>query len=100
MGNNRVLETKKTTFSSRHGWCIMLFLSLGELGIYLQNLIPTRGMNIEKKFFSHNGYVEIHQQMPFFDNRKDISKIVVIVLKIQTVSICIAASSAHTLLVS
>jgi hypothetical protein len=33
------------------------------------------------------GYAEIHQQRPLFDNRKDISKIVV--LKIQMVSICI-----------
>jgi hypothetical protein len=43
------------------------------------------------------GYVEIHQQRPFFDNKKDISKIVV--LKIQTMSICIGACSTHRLLV-
>jgi hypothetical protein len=36
------------------------------------------------------GYAEIHNQRPFLDNRKDISKIVV--LKIQMVSICIATS--------
>jgi hypothetical protein len=41
-------------------------------------------------------YVEIHQQRSFFDNRKDIPEI--IVLKIQTVSICIRASSTHRLL--
>jgi hypothetical protein len=41
-------------------------------------------------------YAEIHQQMPFFDNRKDIFKIVV--LKIQLVSMCIGASSTHRLL--
>jgi hypothetical protein len=40
---------------------------------------------------------EIHKQRMFFDNRKDISKIVV--LKIQTMSICIHASSTHVLLV-
>jgi hypothetical protein len=43
-------------------------------------------------------YAEIHQQRPFFDNRKDISKIVI--LKIQTVSIGIGASSTHWLLLS
>ena len=43
------------------------------------------------------GYVEIHQQRLFFDNKKDISKIVV--LKIQTMSICIGAYSTHRLLV-
>jgi hypothetical protein len=44
------------------------------------------------------GYAEIHKQRPFFDNRKDISKMVV--LKIQMVNICIVASSTHRLLVS
>jgi hypothetical protein len=39
--------------------------------------------------------VVFHQQRPFFDNRKDISKIVV--LKIQMVAICISASSTHRL---
>jgi hypothetical protein len=48
MGNNKVLEAQKTTFSSRHGWCIILFLSLGELGIQ-------EVWNIEKKNISHNG---------------------------------------------
>jgi hypothetical protein len=42
-------------------------------------------------------YAEIHQQRLFFDNRKDISQI--IVLKIKTVSICIGASSTNRLLV-
>jgi hypothetical protein len=55
--------------------------------------------NIEKKIFPTMGYnAEIHQQRPFFDNRKNISKIVI--LKIQTVSIGIGASSTHRLLVS
>jgi hypothetical protein len=31
-GNNRVLKAQKTIFSSRHGLCDILFLSLGELG--------------------------------------------------------------------
>jgi hypothetical protein len=42
------------------------------------------------------GYAEIHQQRPFFDNRKDISKIVV--FKIKRVSISIIAYSTHRLL--
>ena len=98
MEDNRVLEAKKTTFSSRHEWCIILFLSLGELGICLQNLISTRGMEHWEKKNSPKGYAKIHQQRLSFDNRKDISKI--IVLKIKTVSICIGASPTHRLLVS
>jgi hypothetical protein len=43
-------------------------------------------------------YADIHKQRPFFDNRKDISKIVV--LKILTVSTSIDASLTHRLLVS
>jgi hypothetical protein len=49
--------------------------------------------NIEKIFFATMGYAEIHQQKPFYDNRKNISK--VDVLEIQTVSICIGASEGH-----
>jgi hypothetical protein len=44
MEDNNVLEAKKIAFSSKHGWCIILFLSLGELGICLQNLISTRSV--------------------------------------------------------
>jgi hypothetical protein len=99
MGDNRVLEAKKPTFSRRHGWCIILFLSLDELRICLQNFIPTRGVEKLRIFFLPTiGYAKIHQQNPLFDNRKDISKIVV--LKIQTVSTCIGASSTRRLLVS
>jgi hypothetical protein len=53
---------------------------------------------LRKNIFPTMRYAEIHQQRPFFDNKKDISKI--IVLKIQTMSICIGASSTHRLLVS
>jgi hypothetical protein len=41
-----------------------------------------RCRTLRKKIFSTIRYAEIHKQRPFFDNRKDISKIVV--LKIQT----------------
>jgi hypothetical protein len=43
-GDSRVLKAKKFTFLSRHGLCNILFLSLVELGLCLQNLIPTRGV--------------------------------------------------------
>jgi hypothetical protein len=43
-GDNRVLKANKTTFSSGHGLCNILFSSLGELGTCLQNLILTRGV--------------------------------------------------------
>jgi hypothetical protein len=36
--DRRVLKVQKKTLSSRHGLCNILFLSLGELGICLQNL--------------------------------------------------------------
>jgi hypothetical protein len=42
--DSRVLEAQKTTFSSRHGLCDILFLSLGGLGICLQNLISIGGV--------------------------------------------------------
>jgi hypothetical protein len=41
--DNKVLKAQKTTFSGRHGLCDILFLSLGELGICLQNLILIGG---------------------------------------------------------
>jgi hypothetical protein len=49
--------------------------------------------NIEKKLFSTREYVEIHIQRPFIDNKKGISKIVV--LKIQTLWTCFDASSMY-----
>jgi hypothetical protein len=42
--DNIVLKAQKTTSSDRHGLCDILFLSLGELGICLQNLIPIGGV--------------------------------------------------------
>jgi hypothetical protein len=52
--------------------------------------------NIEKKKNSTRGYVEIHIQRPFFDNKKGIQKIVV--LKIQLVGTCFGASSIYKIL--
>jgi hypothetical protein len=46
---------------------------------------------LRKKLFPTRGYVEIHIQRVFFDNKKGIQKIVV--LKIQTVRIGFGASS-------
>jgi 16S rRNA A1518/A1519 N6-dimethyltransferase RsmA/KsgA/DIM1 with predicted DNA glycosylase/AP lyase activity len=42
--DSRVLKAQKTTFSSRDGLWDILFLSLSELGICLQNLIPIGGV--------------------------------------------------------
>jgi hypothetical protein len=39
-GGSRVLKAQKFIFSSKHGLCDILFLSLDEFGICLQNLIP------------------------------------------------------------
>jgi hypothetical protein len=41
-GDNYLLGSKKTTFSSRYEICLFGFLFLGELG--LQNLMPTQGV--------------------------------------------------------
>jgi hypothetical protein len=49
---------------------------------------------LRKKSFSTKGYAEIHIQRPFFDNKKDIYKI--LGLKIQTVETCSSASSTRT----
>jgi hypothetical protein len=43
-GDNRVLKAKKSTFSGGDGLCNILFLSLGELDVNYQNLIPTRSV--------------------------------------------------------
>jgi hypothetical protein len=48
MGDNKVLETKKTSFFSSYGLCNFLFFFLSELVTLLQNLIPTK-WNIENK---------------------------------------------------
>jgi hypothetical protein len=54
--DNRVLKAQKTTFSSRHGFCNILFLPLGELGTCLQNLIYSRGVeHWEKKKIPQGG---------------------------------------------
>jgi hypothetical protein len=45
---------------------------------------------LRKKSFSGGGYAEIHIQSPFFDNKKDIQKS--IVLKIPTVNTWLLAS--------
>jgi hypothetical protein len=43
-GDNSLLGSKITTFSSRYGMCLSGFLFLGELGTCPQNLMPTRGV--------------------------------------------------------
>jgi hypothetical protein len=56
--------------------------------------IHKRCGTLRKKSFSARGYAEIHIQRPFFDNKKDIKKI--LGLKIQMVKTCYSASSTHT----
>jgi hypothetical protein len=43
-GDNSLLGSKKTIFSSRFRMSFFRFLFLGELGICLQNLMPTQGV--------------------------------------------------------
>jgi hypothetical protein len=49
MKDNRVLEAQQKTLSIRHGWFIILVLSLSELSTCLQEV-----WNIEKKNVFHN----------------------------------------------
>jgi hypothetical protein len=66
--------------------------------VFTKSHIHKRCGTLRKKIFSTMKYVEIHKQRPFFVNRKDTSKIVV--LEIQMVSTCIGASFTHRLLFS
>jgi hypothetical protein len=43
-GNNSLLRSKKTTFSSRYEMCFFGLLFLGELGTCPQNLMSTQGV--------------------------------------------------------
>jgi hypothetical protein len=49
--------------------------------------------NIEKKIIFPRGYAKIHIRRPFFDNKKNIYKI--IVLKIQKINTYSSTSSTH-----
>jgi hypothetical protein len=49
---------------------------------------------LRKKSFSARGYAEIHIQRPFFDNKKDILKI--LGLEIQMLKACSSVSSKYT----
>jgi hypothetical protein len=94
-GDNRVLKAQKTTFSSGHRLCHILFLSVGELGICLQNLISIGGVeHRQKNYFPQGGMLNFTYKGRFlFENKKGIQKIVV--LKIQTKKTCFGASSIY-----
>jgi hypothetical protein len=47
----------------------------------------------EKHHLAQKGYVEIHMQRPFLNNKVGVWKILVV--EIQTVSMCFDASSTH-----
>jgi hypothetical protein len=55
--------------------------------------IHKRCGTLRKKSISARGYAEIHIQRSFFDNKKDIQKI--LGLKIQTMKTCSSASSTR-----
>jgi hypothetical protein len=68
-GDNSLLGSKKTTFSSGYEMCLFGLLFLSELGTCPQNLMPTQGVEPwEDHQFPQGGYAEIHIQRPFFDN--------------------------------
>jgi hypothetical protein len=75
-GDSRVLKAQKTTFSSRHGLCNILFLSLGELGICLQNHIPTRGVeHWEINYFLQRGMLKFTYKVYFLTMKKKYKKL-------------------------
>ena len=79
---------------------VLHFVLVPRWGRYmsLKSCIHNRCGTLRKERFPTMGYAEIHQQSPFFfDNRKDI--FIIVVLKIQMVSICNGTSSIHRLLV-
>jgi hypothetical protein len=70
------LKAQKTTFSSRHGLCNILFLSLGELGICLQNLIPIGGVeHWEKIYFPQGGMLKFTYKGRFLTIEKAYKKL-------------------------
>jgi hypothetical protein len=75
-GDNRVLKAKKATFSSRHGLCNILLLSLGELGTSLQNLIPTRGVeHWEKNYIPQGGMMKFTYKGSFLTIKEAYKKL-------------------------
>jgi hypothetical protein len=75
IGDNRVLEAKRTSFSSRHGWCIILFLFLSKLGIYLQNLIPGKSVeHWENQYFPQWGMLKFTKKGRFGQYQSNSSK--------------------------
>jgi hypothetical protein len=75
-GDNKVLKAKKTTFSSRHGLCNILFLSLSKLGACLQNLIFTRGVeHWEKNYFPQGGMVKFTYKVRFLTIKRAYKKL-------------------------
>ena len=92
-GNSSLMGSKKTTFSSRYGMCLSIFLFLSELGKCSQNLIPTRSVEpwIKHQFLQGGIYANIHIPRLFFDNKNSIWKI--LRLKIWMVETCFNASS-------
>jgi hypothetical protein len=69
------------------------FLFLYELGICPQNPIYKTYETLRKTSFCTEGYVEIHKQWPFLDNKLGIGEI--LGMKIQTIYICFGALSTH-----
>jgi hypothetical protein len=76
MADSRVLKAQKTTFSSRHGLCDILFLSLGELGICVKNLIPIGGVeHWEKNYFPQGGMLKFTYKGRFLTIKKVYKKL-------------------------
>jgi hypothetical protein len=107
-GDNKVLKAQKTTFSSSHGLCNILFLSLGELGICLQNLISIGSVeHWEKIYFPQGGMLKFTYKGCFLTIKKAYEKslywkskwwehaLVHLLLKIQMVRTCFGAAFTY-----
>ena len=75
-GGQQSFEGQKKTFSSRHGLCNILFLSPGELGICLQNLISTRSVeHWEKNYFPLWGVLKFTYKCRFLTLKEAYKKL-------------------------
>ena len=86
---------QKNNFFSSHGLCNLLFLTLGELGTCLQNLIPTRSVeHREENYFPQWSKLKFTKKGNFWQSKRHLK---IVVLKIHTMSTCIGASSTHAI---
>jgi hypothetical protein len=92
--DSSVLKAKKTIFRHWYGLSDLKFLFIVELGICVQNLIFTKGLEgCQKNYFPGRGMQKFTYKGHFLTIKIAYEKI--LGLKIQTVETCSSASSTH-----